>query len=65
VSFNPSPSVALARDIAQNLGKDQVIIITLDAAGRVGYISYGKTKSLCEYAKRLADVAFDAIRKVY
>lgn len=62
MAFNPSPKVADAREIAKKWGKQQVIILGIDAKlGTVEYASYGATRELCADAKRKADAAFEAI----
>ncbi len=61
MAFNPSQKVAVARDIAKQFKKNQVIVIMLDDNHRLHCASYGATKALCADAKKLADVAFKAI----
>ena len=63
MAWNPSPEVAEARNIARRFGKDQVIVIMLDLErGTIESVTYGRTKALCADAKRLGDVAYDAVR---
>ena len=51
--------------MARKYGKSQVIIVMIDEeAGIIEYASYGETPALCDRAKRLADVAYDAIYDV-
>ena len=59
--WNPSPKVADCREIARKWGADQVIVLALDGQGRLQMATFGKTTGLCGGAKRLGDVAFDAI----
>ena len=65
MAWNPSPKVAIARDFAKKFGKKQIIILAIDKNGVLEYASYGETKKLCDNAKRVADIAFDAIMKFY
>lgn len=60
MAFNPDPEVAAARDIAKRFSKKQVIILMIDEE-MLTYASYGETKALCDAAKKIADVAFDAV----
>jgi hypothetical protein len=67
MAWNPSPSVAVARDAAKRLGEIGgstvnrcIVLYTLDN-GRMGYASYGQTPFLCNGAKKLADVAYEAV----
>lgn len=62
MAFNPSPKVAAARDFAKQFGKEQVIILSFDG-DTLETATYGETKGLCNEAKKLGDVAFDAIMK--
>lgn len=65
MAWNPSPEVALARDLAAKLGVDQVMILTIDySKDQIGLITYGKTKELCRNAKTLGDAAYDSVREV-
>lgn len=64
MAFNPSPKVAACRTVASQFKKDQVIILMVDQkAGTIEYASYGTTRKLCKDAKRLGDIAFEAIIK--
>lgn len=66
MAFNPSPKVADCRDIARKWNKPQVIILAVDPiAGTLEYASYGESKTHCDEAKRLADVAYQAIMDKY
>jgi len=60
MAWNPSPKVAEARDYARRHGLRQVIVLELSADG-LGYTSYGRTRAECEDARRLADVAYEAV----
>lgn len=62
MAWNPSPTVAAARDFGDRFEKQQVIIISVDVDNyTLQMVSYGKTKQLCADAKRIGDVAYDAI----
>ena len=63
MAWNPSPKVAAAREIGRRFRKDQVIVLLIDrSAGTLEYASYGRTPELCAEARRLTDVAFEAIQ---
>ena len=56
--------VAAARSLARQFGKSKVILLMFgEGYGEetLAYASYGETKALCQEARGLADVAFDAI----
>ncbi|MEW6616451.1 MAG: hypothetical protein AB1401_13430 [Thermodesulfobacteriota bacterium] len=62
MAFNPSPKVAEARDLAKKYGKTKVIIFMIDDdKGTIEYASYGKDRVMCADARKLADVAYDAV----
>jgi len=62
MAWNPSPKVAAARDIGQKFGKAQVVVFMIDQdAGTVEFASYGETRELCAEARKIGDIAFDAI----
>ncbi len=62
MAWNPSPKVAAARDIGKKFGKPQVIVLLIDQeACTIEAISYGATPELCADARKIADVAFDAV----
>lgn len=63
MAWNPSPEVAIARDAAKQLKADRVVIMFTTADGKLGYASYGETKSKCNEAKGMADTLFDSARK--
>lgn len=66
MAFNPSPKVADCREIAKKWNKPQIIILAIDPiAGTLEYASYGESKAHCDEAKRLADVAYQAITDKY
>ncbi len=65
MAFNPSPRVALARDFAKKFDKQEVIILHINREGKFGYASYGETKALCDEAKKLADICYQAIEEYY
>lgn len=64
MSFNPAPQVAMARDFAKKFRKEQVVILSIDG-DKLEYASYGRNKPLCDEAKKLGDVAFDAIMEYF
>jgi hypothetical protein len=62
MAWNPSAKVAAARDIGNKFGANKVIVIMInERAGIIESASYGETKAECAMAKRLADVAYDAV----
>jgi len=61
MAWNPSPKVAVARDFAKKFDKQQVIILSVTKDGILEYASYGDTKKLYNEAKKLADIAFEAV----
>ena len=66
MAWNPSPEVALARDVAAKLGVDQVMIVTVNyRTDQMGLITYGKTRALCDHAKTLGDAAYHAAREAF
>jgi hypothetical protein len=60
MAFNPSPKVGDAARIAKKYGKNKVIILMLDDE-TIEYASYGKDGSMCDEAKEIANVAYDAV----
>jgi hypothetical protein len=62
MAFNPCPKVATCREVAQKYGKRQVIILMMDD-DTLEYASYGENAQMCKDAKKLADVAYEAIMK--
>ena len=64
MAFNPSPTVAAARDFGTKFGADMVIILHINSeTGKIGYVSWGQTPELCKLTKVCADTAFDAVIK--
>lgn len=63
MAWNPSPEVQVARDAAKKLGDaDQIIIVYLNYKNNtMGSVTYGRTKAMCDDAKKLGDVAYQAI----
>jgi hypothetical protein len=59
--FNPSPKIADCREIAKKWKAKQIIIFSINAEGEMQMATYGETEKLCFFAKKLGDVAFDAI----
>ena len=62
MAWNPSPKVSDCRTIARKWKRDRVIILALDDR-TMEMASYGETKRLCDDAKKLGDVAYDAIMR--
>lgn len=66
MAWNPSPEVAVARDAANKLAPligaklDRCVIVYTLEDGRLGYVSYGANKRLCDEAKAMADDLYDA-----
>jgi len=65
MAFNPEPKVAQARYFAERFKKKQVIILSIDDDEKLEYASYGRDKALCNTAKIIADIAYDAIMEYY
>jgi hypothetical protein len=64
MAWNPSPKVAVARDIAEKFGKSKVVILMLNEKDyTMESVSYGETKQKCAEAKKLADVIYNAAYK--
>lgn len=70
MAWNPSPEVKVVRDAAAALSRlagggvetvDRAILLYTTRSEKGGYISYGETKELCGQARRLADIAWDAV----
>ncbi len=61
MAWNPSEQVKAARDLARKWNQEQIIILSIDGEGRMGCVTYGETLKLCNCAKKLGNVAFDAI----
>jgi hypothetical protein len=59
MAWNPSPEVAIARDVAAKFKADRVVILYTLPDGRFGYASYGQTKELCADARKLGDKLFE------
>lgn len=55
MAWNPSPEVAAARDMAEQFGWSRVVILH-DNGKDFGYVSFGKTRSLCASAKRIGEL---------
>ena len=69
MAWNPTPEVAVARDahkaIQDVLGEpiDKCILIYSTDSHALGYASYGRNSALCGQARRMADIAYVAIRE--
>jgi len=60
VNWRNNPKIMAAREIAQQFGKDRVILVML-TADTLETASYGADGRLCTQAGKLANLAFDAI----
>jgi hypothetical protein len=64
MAWNPSPEVQVARDVAAKLGHlaksrvTQVVITYVTPDGRLGSVTYGADKSLCDTAQVLGDALY-------
>jgi len=56
-----TPTIETAKQISKLHAQDVVILITAAQGGRLTMVTYGRTKNLCEYAKRLGDLAFNTL----
>ena len=66
MAWNPSPKVAVAREAAQKLDRDMVVVFAFDAAsGTYESITYGATPKKCDHARRIADRLFVDVGIVY
>lgn len=64
--WNPSPKVADCREIARKWKHQMVIVIGLSpVGGRIEMVTYGETRTLCDAAKKLGDVGYDAVYRKY
>lgn len=62
MAFDHSSKVMDCRGIARKWNKPQIIILAIDPfSGTLEYASYGKSEILCDGARRLADIAYQAI----
>lgn len=60
MAWNPSPKVAAARDIGKTFNKTIVVVLML-TDDTIEYASYGETPKLCRDARKIADVAYNAV----
>lgn len=71
MAWNPSPHVQVARDAAHGIGKlessmvERVVVTYTTADGRIGSITYGRTKPLCDETKKLGDKLYNAAMKYF
>lgn len=62
MAWNPSPKVADCREIARKWNKHQVIILAIDVNSKtLEMATYGETRMLCDEAKKIGDLAYNAI----
>lgn len=62
---NFDPKISLAREFARRFGKTHVVVLALDEENALEYASYGSSKNRCNQAKKVADVAFEAVVKFF
>ena len=55
MAWNPSPTVAVARDAAKCLKADRCVIVYTTPDGQLGSVSYGETRALCDQTVGLLD----------
>jgi len=66
MSFNPSPGVAEARDIAKKHGDDMVIVLRVSLSkNKLWSASYGRTGKLCAVAGKLSDGIHEHMQAVF
>jgi hypothetical protein len=63
MAWNPSPHIAECREIADRRHVDQVLLFTIDRDGKTEMDTYGRTRTLCDCARILGDVAATAIER--
>ncbi len=64
MAWNPSPEVAAARDFANKFGAERVVIVHVnDSTGKMGFVTYGANRALCDDTKRLGEAAYNAVYK--
>ena len=62
MAWNPLPEVAVARDTAKKLNKNNIVIIAFNEDDNTyQVITYGKTKQLCALTKKMGDLAWKTI----
>ena len=61
MAWNPCPEVAAARDFGKKFNSDRVVIVYTTRDNRVGLVTYGETKKLCDATKLLGDAAYQAV----
>lgn len=65
MAWNPSPTVAAARDFGKKFRKQQVIILSLDLVNNTLQMdSYGETVKLCDDAKELGEWAYESVMRL-
>lgn len=60
MAWNPSPKVAQIRDYAKKYKKNMVILVGFDEE-TFEIVTYGKTRLLCDTAKKLGDEIFELL----
>ena len=61
MAWNPSPKVKEAQGLSKKFGNPIVIILSITENGMIESVSYGKTKELCEVAKKISAAASKAV----
>lgn len=56
-----TPTIAETKQLAQKYGLRRCIVLFETDDGRPGYVSYGKTKALCDDTVPIADAMFDVL----
>lgn len=62
MAWNPCPEVAAARDFGKKFNASLRVIVYMTKDNRVGLVTYGETKNLCDETKALGEAAYDAFR---
>lgn len=69
MAWNPSPEVAVLRDTAKRLSEtmgaptDRCVMIFTTTAGQIGFVSYGRDRQRCAQARRMGNLAYEAINE--
>ncbi len=57
------PKVAEAREFGRRYNKQMVIILAINTQGRsLEVVTYGENARLCDAARQLGDLAYDAVQ---
>lgn len=64
MAWNPTPEVAALRDYAKRFGGEYIVLIHInEREEKMGVVTYGETREKCGRAKKLGDVAYNAVYK--